>query len=190
MARLSLAPYESLSPAQRQACDEVTTGKRGKVPAPMIGWLQNAEMARRCQSLGELLRYETSMPLVQVELAIIICACHWSAHVAWKAHSAYALREGLDPAIVDAIVAHRRPVFIDETQEVIYLVSKALLQTSPVDDELYARAKTALGEAGLAELAVLLGYYTIAAFTVNTFELGLPEAFVPELTDIRQPHGA
>lgn len=187
MARLSLPAPEQMTAAQREACAAVTAGKRGKVPAPMIGWLPNAEMAQRCQHLGELLRYETSMSLLLVELAIITCARHWTAHTAWRAHKAYALGAGLDPAIAAAIAANETPVFSDEAQEVVWLVSQSLLKTSRVGDELYARAVCALGETGLSELAVLLGYYTLAAFTLNTFELGLPEAFAPELNDPQAP---
>lgn len=183
MARIALPPPEQMTPAQAQACAEVSSGKRGKVPAPMIGWLLNPEMARRTQHLGELLRYDTSMSDDLVELAIIVCARHWTAHVAWKAHKAYALKAGLHPRIADAIAARQEPVFADERQRLVYEVSQALLKTSRVEDDLYARAVAVLGEVGIAELAVLLGYYTIAAFTLNTFELGQPETVAPELND-------
>lgn len=183
MARITLPSPEDMTPAQRQACDEVTAGKRGKVPAPMIGWLQNPEMARRTQHLGELLRYDTSMSDDLVELAIIICARHWTAHVAWKAHKAYAIKAGLDPRIAEAIAAKQEPVFADEKQWIVYQLSQDLLRTARVSEALYTRATAILGEAAVAELAVLLGYYTIAAFTLNTFELGLPENIAPELND-------
>ena len=32
---------QSLSPAQAEVVAEVVSGKRGKVPAPMIPWLRN-----------------------------------------------------------------------------------------------------------------------------------------------------
>lgn len=187
MARIELPQETEMTEAQRLACDEVTAGKRGKVPAPMIGWLRNPEMARRTQHLGELLRYETSMPDDLVELAVLVCARHWTAHVAWKAHKVYALKAGIDPKVADAIAARQTPEFHDERQRLVYQVSLALLTTARVDDVLYAQAVHSLGEAAVAELAVLLGYYTIAAFTLNTFELGLPEAFVAELNDPRHP---
>jgi hypothetical protein len=34
-------------------------GLRGRVPAPMIAWIRNPELARRARKLGELLRYQT-----------------------------------------------------------------------------------------------------------------------------------
>ncbi|MGC4251267.1 MAG: hypothetical protein QM605_07260 [Sphingobium sp.] len=183
MARLMMPPEEELTPQQKEARDEVVAGKRGKVPAPMIAWLRNPELARRTQKLGELLRYDTTLPQSLLELAIIVCARHWTAHVQWKAHKAYALQAGLDPAIAEDIAARRTPAFEDAKQRVVYEVSMALLDRSRVPTELYERAKELLGEQGLVELVTLLGYYCIASFTLNTFELGLPESVAPELDD-------
>ncbi|MFT3975543.1 MAG: carboxymuconolactone decarboxylase family protein [Sphingomonas bacterium] len=189
MARLNMPAEGEMTPEQRRACDEVVAGKRGKIPAPMIAWLRNPELARRAQSLGELLRYDTSLPSALAELAIIVCARHWSAHVQWRAHSEYARAAGVDPAVIAAIAARRTPDFEDEAQRTVYEVSTVLLQRARVPAALYARAVEALGEAGLVELVVLLGYYCIASFTLNTFELGLPEAAVSELGDPDYPSG-
>ena len=46
---------------QAAVCAEVVSGRRGKIPAPMIAWLRNPELARRGQKLGELLRFETTL---------------------------------------------------------------------------------------------------------------------------------
>lgn len=187
MARIEMPPEDDLTPEQRLARDEVVEGKRGKLPAPMIAWLRNPEMARRTQKLGELLRYDTTMSPKLVELAIIVCARHWTAHVQWVAHKAYALEAGLDPDIAAAIAARRTPMFTDEAEQVVYDMSMALLTTSRVPPDLYARAVTLLGEQGVAELAVLLGYYCIASFTLNTFEFGIPERMALELEDTTYP---
>ncbi len=183
MARIEMPAPEALTPEQRAACDEVVAGKRGKVPAPMIAWLRNPEMARRVQKLGELLRYETTLEPMLAELAIIVGARHWTAHVEWNAHRKYAIEAGLDPAIAADIAARRVPHFTDERARAVYEVTRALLETARVPAKLYARAVAELGERGVAELVVLNGYYCIAAFTLNTFELGLPEAAAPELED-------
>ncbi len=56
MARMTLPPEEELTPEQTAACAEAASGLRGRVPAPMVAWLRNPELARRTQKLGELLR--------------------------------------------------------------------------------------------------------------------------------------
>ena len=38
-----------------------------------------------------------------------------------------------------------------------------------------------LGERALVELIGILGYYGLVSMTLNSFEIGLPDAFQPEL---------
>jgi 4-carboxymuconolactone decarboxylase len=188
MARLEM-PID-LTAEQSEACAEVVNGPRGKVPAPMIAWLRNPELARRLQKLGELLRYDTTLGARLTELAILVCARHWTAHVQWKAHKVYALEAGLDPQIVADIAARLTPSFQDDAERVVYDLAHALLNTGRVVGPLYGRAVARLGEPGVVELVTLLGYYCVASFTLNTFELGLPAGAAPELTDpdFQQPH--
>ncbi len=183
MARLELPAESDFTPAQRAARDEVVAGRRGKVPAPMIAWLRNPQIAARTQKLGELLRYDTSLGPNLLELAILVCARHWTAHVQWKAHKIYALEAGIGREIVADIAARRVPAFADEKQRVVYDFSTSLLSTSRVPTELYDRVLALLGETAVVELTVLLGYYCIASFTLNVFELGLPGSVAGELED-------
>ena len=187
MTRIRMLNEEELTPAQAAACAEAIQGRRGKVPVPMIAWLRNPELASRIQKLGELLRFETSLNPAMVEMAILICARHWTAHVEWKVHKELALKAGLDPRVVESIAAHREPVLNDETARVIYELASNLLKKGRVPDELYATAVAKLGERGVAELISILGYYTLVSFTLNTFELGLPERAAIELHDLDFP---
>jgi 4-carboxymuconolactone decarboxylase len=186
MARLNM-PFP-LTPEQQEVCDEVTAGPRGKVPAPMFAWLRNPELARRVAKLGELLRYQTTLEPHLSEMAILICGRHWTSHLEWKAHKAHALKAGLDPQIVADIAARRAPTFSDERARAIYDVATSLFKTHRVPQALYDRAIAQVGERGLAELVAVLGYYCLAAFTLNTFELGMPESVSPELDDPDFPH--
>jgi alkylhydroperoxidase family enzyme len=111
MPRLDLPPEEAMTPEQKEAVAEVVSGLRGRVPAPMIAWLRNPELARRGQKLGELLRYQTTLPPRLSELAILVCARHWTSHHEWTAHKREALKAGLEPAIIEAIAARRAPDF-------------------------------------------------------------------------------
>ena len=84
MARIQLTPLAEMTPEQRSVYDEAASGLRGHAPAPMTAWLQNAELARRAQKLGELVRYQTSLPPRLSELAILMVARHWTAHFEWQ----------------------------------------------------------------------------------------------------------
>ena len=187
MARIEM-PAE-LTPEQAKVCAEVTAGPRGRVPEPMIAWLRNPELARRVGSLGEILRFQTTIEPQWLEMAIVMVGRHWTSHLEWTAHKRHALKAGLDPKVLEDIAARRIPKLTDERARAIYDVTTSVLKTGRVPEALYARAIAQLGERGLVELVTLLGYYCVACFTLNTFELGLPANLAPELEDPDYPQG-
>ncbi|HEV7264230.1 MAG TPA: carboxymuconolactone decarboxylase family protein [Falsiroseomonas sp.] len=183
MARLALPPDAEMTQAQREVCAEAISGLRGRVPAPMIAWIRNPELARRAQRLGELLRYQTTLEPRLSELAILVCARHWTSHYEWTVHKREGLKAGMDPDVVAAIAARQVPVLRDAQEQAVYDVAGALLAAGRVPAALHRRGTEVLGERGLVELVALLGYYSLVALTLNAFEIGLPEAAAPELAD-------
>uniref|UniRef100_A0A9E8CRH6 Carboxymuconolactone decarboxylase family protein n=1 Tax=Bosea sp. NBC_00436 TaxID=2969620 RepID=A0A9E8CRH6_9HYPH len=183
MARLTLPSEEEMTDAQRQVCDEAVAGRRGRVPAPMIAWLRQPELARRAQKLGELLRFETTLGSRLTELAILVCGRHWTSHHEWKAHKRLALEAGLNPDAIADIAARRPPRMLDARELLVYEIATTLLESGRIQAELYRRGLSEFGEQGMVELVGTLGYYCLVSLTLNAFELGLPEAVAPELED-------
>lgn len=183
MARLGLPDNNELTAEQQDVIAEVVSGRRGKVPAPMIAWLLNPELARRGQRLGELLRYETSLEPALSELAILVCGRHWTSHHEWTAHKTIALSCGIDQSLISAIAARKEPQFRNEREEVVWRVSRTLLADGRLDAALYERGAATLGKKGMVELVGIIGYYSLVALTLNAFEIGLPGSHAPELED-------
>lgn len=183
MPRLDLPPESEMTPEQKAAVAEAVAGIRGRVPAPMIAWLQNPELASRGQKLGELLRYQTTLEPRLSELAILVCGRHWTSHHEWTAHKREGLKAGMDPEVIAAIAARRTPTLRDAREQAVYEVSTTLLATGRVPKPLYEAGIAALGERGMVELVGILGYYCLVALTLNTFELGIPGSVAPELND-------
>lgn len=183
MPRLDLLPDHAMTPEQKEACAEAVAGIRGRVPAPMIAWLQNPDLARRGQKLGELLRYQTTLEPRLSELAILVCARHWTSHHEWSAHKREGLKAGMDPKVIAAIAARRTPALANEREQLVHDVSRTLLATGRVPQPLYAQAVAVLDERRMVELVGILGYYCLVALTLNAFELGLPGSIAPELED-------
>lgn len=190
MPRLDLPAEDAMTEAQKAAVAEAVAGIRGRVPAPMVAWLQNPELASRAQKLGELLRYRTSLEPRLSELAILVCGRHWTSHHEWTAHKREGLKAGLDPEAIAAIAARRTPVLTDAREQAVYEVSTTLLATGRVPPPLYRQGITTLGERGMVELVGILGYYCLVALTLNTFELGLPGSVAAELNDPEFASGA
>jgi 4-carboxymuconolactone decarboxylase len=188
LARIKLPPLDEMTSQQKSVYDEAAGGRRGHVPAPMIAWLQNPELARRAQKLGELMRYETTLPPQLSELAILIVARHWTAHFEWQAHKKEALKAGISPELIASIAAHQTPQLASEEQRAVYRIATTLLEMRAVPDELYREGVRVLRERGVVDLIGILGYYTLVAMTLNTFEIGLPEARQEDL--VGTPGGA
>ena len=183
MPRLDLPPEEAMTPEQRSACAEAVAGIRGRVPAPMIAWIQNPELAARAQKLGELLRYQTTLEPRLSELAILVCARHWTSHHEWAAHKREALKAGMAPEVIAAIAARRTPALGDARERAVYDVASTLLASGRVPAPFYEQGLAVLGQRGMVELVGILGYYCLVALTLNAFELGLPGSLAPELED-------
>jgi hypothetical protein len=96
----------------------------------------------------------------------------------WEAHEPVALREGLEPEIID-IIRHRRDLTgVPEREAAMIQLGREYYQTHRVTSETYARALAALGPRNLIDMCILMGDYTETAIllTVNDVrvEYGTP----------------
>lgn len=183
MSRLSEIPFAELSADQKRIYDEIAGSRRGGVRGPYPIWLRNPALADRAQRLGELLRFETSLPVRIRELAILITARFWGAQYEWHAHAPHAAEAGIGDGIINAIRARRRPDFTDDTDETVYAVCTELYETHKLGDATYRKAVDRLGEVTVIELVALAGYYSMIALTLNAFEVPLPANAPPPFKD-------
>jgi len=95
--------------------------------------LRSPEMGDAAQQLGTFARFNT-MPGKLRELAIIMTARFWTSHFEWYAHKNAALREGLNPAIIDAIANGESPTGMDVDETVVYELVSELLYDRRVSD--------------------------------------------------------
>src|ERR1700760_4378271 len=135
--RLKLLSPEEMSADQKATYDEAIAGKRGKLPAPMMAWLNSPEMARHATRLGEVVRFNTIFPAKLSEIAILVTARHWTSHFEWFAHKKLALQGGMDPTIIEAIRDRRTPSFEDPKGQMIYDVARALHEGHRLPQPLY-----------------------------------------------------
>lgn len=151
----------------------VGAGRRGTVPANVVTWLAHPELARRAAHLGELVRYETSLPPRLSELAILLVARHWHCAYEWAVHAGEAARAGLPADVIEAIGRGGEPA-ITSTEQVVASATRQLLASGRLDDAAYEAALAALGDAGLTDLIAVVGYYTLVAFSLNAREVPTP----------------
>lgn len=179
MPRIPLPEPEDLTASQRAVYDKVVSGPRGTLRGPLRAALYNPELADRWQAFGELLRYRTSLSRRHSELAILVTARHCRSPFEWHAHRAEAQKAGLEEAVIEAILASRRPAFPGAGDEAVYDFASDLNESKSVRDDRYAKALAACGPLGVVELTALVGYYTLVAMTLNAHEIPLPEGTIP-----------
>jgi 4-carboxymuconolactone decarboxylase len=168
-----------MNPDQRRVYDKVVSGRRGKVQGPLRAALHNADLAERWQALGELLRYNTSLSPRQSELAILVTARACNSPFEWYAHRIEAEKAGIEPSIIESLLAARMPEGLAADDAVVVRYAIELNRSNSVSDATYGDALTRFGERTVVELTALVGYYTMVAMTLNAHEIPLPEGIEP-----------
>jgi 4-carboxymuconolactone decarboxylase len=165
---------DQLTEAQKQVSDAIASGPRGGVRGPFGPLLRSPELTDRVQKLGEHLRFNSSLSPRLNEMAILINARTWESKYEWFAHKPLAVKGGLAESIADDLAQNKRPSNMKPDEEVVYDMCVALHKTHFVDDALFKRAVSVLGERGVIDLVAVSGYYTRISMVLNVAEVPLP----------------
>ena len=172
--------YAELDAAQKAMVQHILEGPRTGVRGPFNTLLRSPEMGDLAQALGAYVRYGSVLPATLREMAIIMTAAFWSAEYEWYAHKNAALEAGLEPAIIDAIAARRRPESMRTEQAALYEFCRELLNDHRVGDATFAAAIDAFGEQGVVDIIGTVGYYSLVSMVLNVDEYPLPEGVAPQ----------
>jgi 4-carboxymuconolactone decarboxylase len=113
--------------------------------------------------------------------AMLIAARHWTQQVIWDLHDKNAIQAGLEPEILEALAAGRRPPNMGEDEDVVYDFCTELQQNRSVSDATYERMVTKFGERGVAEATLIQGEYTIMSMFMNVARTPLGPGTPPPL---------
>ena len=178
--RFAPLSWEEMTDAQKIMIAHVLDGPRNNLGGPFNVMLRSPEMGDAAQQLGTFSRFN-SMPGKLRELAIIMTARFWTSHFEWYAHKNAALREGLDPAIIDAIANGQTPNNMAADETIVYNLVGELLNDRRTSDATFGAAVTALGERGVVDLVGIVGYYGMVSLFLNIDEYPLPDGVELEL---------
>jgi 4-carboxymuconolactone decarboxylase len=86
----------------------------------------------------------------------------------------------LPPERVQALIAGQPTSFEDPRQQMVYELATTLAAPRLVPTGMYQRAKTLIGEAGIVDVTVLMGWFTAVSLTLMAFDVpadatGLPQ---------------
>ncbi len=179
MSRLPAIDPADYTPEQKSVADAITAGPRGEVRGPFVPLMHNAKAADAVQRMGAFLRFDGTLDGRLRELAIIMVGRVWTAQYEWFAHAKIAADEGLAQDVIDAIANRERPTFKNGDEEIVYNFVTELHETRKVGDATYKAALDLLGEAGVVELIVVCGHYSVISMVLNTFEIEVPGGAKP-----------
>ncbi|MGA2988871.1 MAG: carboxymuconolactone decarboxylase family protein [Candidatus Korobacteraceae bacterium] len=184
--RLPPIPAGKLTDEQKKTSEEFVTIRKQPVFGPFVPLLRSPELMVRLASMGEYLRYRTSLPPRLSEFIILITAREWTQEYEWSAHYRIALKQGLDPEIAKAVAEGRRPKKMAEDEEIVYEFSSELHRNKSVSDATYARAVAKFGEKGMMDIVGINGYYTALAMAINVGRTPTAKDWAPMLAPL--PH--
>ena len=164
-------PVGQMSAEMRDAYD-ATIRLRGQIPGPHKIWLANPALAKTIVPVGAYYQSGSTLTKAEIEIATNLINGRWRAAYANYEHEKIGEEAGgLAAHQVQALIAGLPTNFTDPRQQVIYELVSTLIAPRVVPLGLYRRAETLLGDAGIVDVAVLLGWFTGVSLTLAVFDV-------------------
>jgi 4-carboxymuconolactone decarboxylase len=147
-------------------------GADGALAGPFNAMVAAPHVGGPLADLGAALRYRGHLPDRARELSILTVAARSQSEFEWQSHYAIAKSLGIADDIVDAIRAGREPLAItDAVERAVVAASTSLIADSDLGEVEFAELVELIGEDGVIELVVLVGYYELLARLLRVFKV-------------------
>jgi 4-carboxymuconolactone decarboxylase len=157
--------------AMKEAYD-FTMKLRGLVPGPHRIWLANPELSKTVVPIGAYYQKRSTLTKPEIEIATNLVNGRWLAAYSNYEHEIIGeAAGGLPPEKVEAMIAGLPTSFDDPRQQVVYELASTLIAPRVVPKGLYRRAKALLGDAGIVDVTMLLGWFTGVSLTLVAFDV-------------------
>ena len=169
--RYTETPVEAMSAEMKGAYD-FTRELRGQVPGPHKIWLANPRLSKTIVPTGAYYQRESTLTKAEIEIVTNLINGKWRTAYANYEHEIIGIEQGgLAPEKVQALIAGLPTSFDNPRQQVVYELTCALIAARVVPLGLYRRAKELLGDAGIIDVTVLLGWFTAVCMTLAAFDV-------------------
>jgi len=181
--RYRLHAREELDAAQQALHDRIVGGPRasqasvvpivdaeGRLLGPFGPMTLAPAIGDAVQGVGAALRFAGTLDAATKEAAILLVAAKRQSEYEWVLHEAAARAAGLDDAALDRLAEGELPAADGPADAQVLGLVDQLLDGGTLSDADYSAAVDALGEAVLAELVWLVGYYSMLALALRVFD--------------------
>ncbi len=186
MTRLPYVEPAQFSAEQKELYESIVSGPRarkrgslvdaaGHLTGPFNGFVRLPALGKHWSAIGETLRFRTTLPRQQFELAVITLAAEWRCSHEWAAHAGLAREAGVAEPIICAVREGRAPEFADQAEKVVFDFVRELAGRRWLSDATWSAALAQLGEEQVVELVNTVAYYTALATMLNGFAVTPPE---------------
>lgn len=162
----------SQMPADMKDAYDFTRKLRGLVPGPHKIWLANPALSKTIVPAGAYFQSESTLTKAEIEIATNVINGHWTAAYANYEHEKIGIELGQLPAgKVAALIAGLPTSFDDPRQQVVYELAAALAAARVVPLGLFRRAQDLIGDAGIVDVTVLMGWFTSVSLTLMAYDV-------------------
>lgn len=145
---------------------------RGMVPGPHKIYLANPKLLQAIAPTGAYFQTESTLTKAEIEIATNVIDSRWGTAYTNHEHEKIGVEMGqLAPEKVAAIIGGLPTSFDDPRQQVVYELASTLAAARVVSVGLLRRAQGLLGDAGIVDVTVLMGWFTAACLTLMTYDV-------------------
>lgn len=173
--RLPLPKREDLDESGKRYYDRVAAPGASIVglQGPSGIHLYSPKAAEHARALNRYLRYEAGFTPRVREIAILTTAREMDSQFEWCAHEPEALKEGIEPSVIDVIKHRKSTAGLGETDAAVIELGRQLFRDHRVTSETFARVKALFGPHKLVELVMLMGNYAGTAALLAAVDMQL-----------------
>lgn len=180
MSRVPPVERADLNEDDRPIYDEIAAS-RGRVQGPFGALLHSPELALRTARLGAYVRYEAPMPARQRHLIALIASRAFDCQYEFTVHARLARDEGIPADVVTAIGRGEAPTGLPEDETLVATLARQLVIDHRVEDAVFTALVDLVGLRGFADMVGAIGYFSMVAFPLNAFDVGVRADHEPEL---------
>jgi 4-carboxymuconolactone decarboxylase len=164
-------PVSEMPKDMRQAYD-YTRKLRGQVPGPHKIWPANPKLSQTIVPTGAYFQTESTLTKAEIEIVTNIINGRWGAAYSNYEHEKIGIELGhLVPEKLAALIAGLPTSFDDPRQQVVYELASALAAARVVPVGLFRHARDLLGDAGIVDVTVLMGWFTGVSLTLMAYDV-------------------
>ena len=169
--RYSEVPIAEMNAPMKEAYD-LTMELRGLVPGPHKIWLANPTLSRTIVPTGLYYQKESTLSKAEIEIVTILTTSRWlSSYGSYEHERIGKLLGHLAPNTVERMIAGLPVSFADQRQQAIYELASALVTPRIVSAGLFRRVKDQISDAGIVDVTVLIGWFTMVSMTLNAYDV-------------------